>query len=70
MPFSSNGREQNFQIFTADQIEVMLINCKFRIWQEKIERNEDNFDMLVLQSTGTGYVVMVLGGAFGLLGGF
>lgn len=70
MPFSSNGREQNFQIFTADQIEVMLINCKFRIWQEKIERNEDYFDMLVLQSTGTGYVVMVLGDAFGLLGGF
>lgn len=70
MPFSSNGREQNFQISTADQIEVMLINCKFSIWQEKIERNEDYFDMLVLQSTGTGYVVMVLGGAFGLLGGF
>lgn len=70
MPFSLNGREQNFQISTADQIEVMLINCKFRIWQEKIERNEDYFDMLVLQSTGTGYVVMVLGGAFGLLGGF
>lgn len=70
MPFSLNGREQNFQISTADQIEVMLINCKFRIWQEKIERNEDNFDMLVLQSTGTGYVIMVLGDAFGLLGGF
>lgn len=70
MPFSLNGREQNFQISTADQIEVMLINCKFRIWQEKIERNEDYFDMLVLQSTGTGYVIMVLGDAFGLLGGF
>ena len=38
--------------------------------RKKVERNSDYFEILVLQSTGTGYVVMVLGDAFGLLGGF
>lgn len=27
-PFSLNGREQNFSIFTAGQIEFKFINCK------------------------------------------